>query len=114
MDVVYNHTALTETSNFNQIVPGYYYRQTKDGKFTQQSVNYKSDPQKKEIELGTLLFDADGDGDLDLYIVRGGYVYEAQSPLYQDIICINNGFHYILYIICSISCYIIIFFYEFS
>jgi hypothetical protein len=65
--------------------------QTKDGKFTQQSVNYKSDSQKKEIELGTLLFDADGDGDLDLYIVHGGYVYEAQSPYYQDVICINNG-----------------------
>ncbi len=34
MDVVYNHTALTETSYFNQLVPGYYYRQTKDGKFS--------------------------------------------------------------------------------
>jgi pullulanase len=34
MDVVYNHTALTENSNFNQFVPGYYYRQTKDGKFS--------------------------------------------------------------------------------
>lgn len=34
MDVVYNHTALTETSNFNQLAPGYYYRQTKDGKFS--------------------------------------------------------------------------------
>lgn len=34
MDVVYNHTALTEKSNFNQLAPGYYYRQTKDGKFS--------------------------------------------------------------------------------
>jgi len=34
MDVVYNHTALTEKSNFNQLVPSYYYRQTKDGKFS--------------------------------------------------------------------------------
>jgi pullulanase len=34
MDVVYNHTALTEKSNFNQLVPNYYYRQTKDGKFS--------------------------------------------------------------------------------
>jgi pullulanase len=34
MDVVYNHTALTEQSNFNQLVPGYYYRQTADGKFS--------------------------------------------------------------------------------
>ena len=34
MDVVYNHTALTEKSNFNQLVPGYFYRQDKDGKFS--------------------------------------------------------------------------------
>ncbi|MES1220325.1 MAG: type I pullulanase, partial [Bacteroidota bacterium] len=34
MDVVYNHTALTENSYFNQLVPGYYYRQTADRKFS--------------------------------------------------------------------------------
>ena len=34
MDVVYNHTGLTENSNFNQLVPGYYYRQTADGKIS--------------------------------------------------------------------------------
>ena len=34
MDVVYNHTALTGKSYFNQLVPGYYYRQTNDGKFS--------------------------------------------------------------------------------
>ncbi len=34
MDVVYNHTMLTEDSWFNQLVPGYYYRQDKDGKFS--------------------------------------------------------------------------------
>lgn len=34
LDVVYNHTRLTEESNFNQLVPGYYYRQTADGKFS--------------------------------------------------------------------------------
>ena len=34
MDVVYNHTALTENSYFNQLVPGYYYRHTADGKFS--------------------------------------------------------------------------------
>jgi pullulanase len=34
MDVVYNHTALTEDSYFNQLVPGYYYRQDKNGKFS--------------------------------------------------------------------------------
>lgn len=34
MDVVYNHTGLTDNSNFNQLVPGYYYRQTADGKLS--------------------------------------------------------------------------------
>ncbi|HKZ66053.1 MAG TPA: type I pullulanase, partial [Chitinophagaceae bacterium] len=34
MDVVYNHTMLTEDSYFNQLVPDYYYRQTADGKFS--------------------------------------------------------------------------------
>lgn len=34
MDVVYNHTMLTEDSYFNQLVPGYYYRQTEDGEFS--------------------------------------------------------------------------------
>lgn len=34
MDVVYNHTMLTEDSYFNQLVPGYYYRQTPEGKFS--------------------------------------------------------------------------------
>lgn len=37
MDVVYNHTALSENSYFNQLVPGYYYRHTRDGKFSDAS-----------------------------------------------------------------------------
>ncbi|MCR6720667.1 MAG: type I pullulanase [Chitinophagaceae bacterium] len=34
MDVVYNHTMLTEDSWFNQLVPGYYYRQNASGGFS--------------------------------------------------------------------------------
>ncbi|MEY4629451.1 MAG: type pullulanase [Bacteroidota bacterium] len=37
MDVVYNHTMLTENSYFNQLVPGYYYRQKADGGFSNAS-----------------------------------------------------------------------------
>jgi pullulanase len=37
MDVVYNHTGLTGKSGFNQLVPGYYYRQTPDGKLSNAS-----------------------------------------------------------------------------
>lgn len=37
MDVVYNHTGATEESNFNQLYPGYYYRQNSDGGFSNAS-----------------------------------------------------------------------------
>lgn len=37
MDVVYNHTAKTEDSNFNKMVPGYYYRKNSDDTFSNGS-----------------------------------------------------------------------------
>lgn len=37
MDVVYNHTMFTESSAFEQLVPGYYYRKLPDGKFSNAS-----------------------------------------------------------------------------
>lgn len=37
MDVVYNHTAVTEGGNFERTVPGYFYRQDKNGKFANAS-----------------------------------------------------------------------------
>ncbi len=37
LDVVYNHTGFTEQSNFNQLVPGYYYRQDSLGRFADGS-----------------------------------------------------------------------------
>lgn len=37
MDVVYNHTALTQQSNFNVFVPDYYYRKRPDGSFSDAS-----------------------------------------------------------------------------
>ena len=37
MDVVYNHTGQTQESVFNQLVPGYYYRQKEDGSFSDAS-----------------------------------------------------------------------------
>lgn len=41
--------------------------------------------------MGLLLFDADDDGDNDLYIVRGSNQHDPGSTLYQDIICENDG-----------------------
>lgn len=37
MDVVYNHTGETSTSNFEEIVPGYYHRLNADGSFSNGS-----------------------------------------------------------------------------
>lgn len=37
LDVVYNHTGVTEGSNFNQLLPGYYYRQNAAGDFSDAS-----------------------------------------------------------------------------
>jgi pullulanase len=37
MDVVYNHTAVSADSYFNKIVPGYYYRMTDNGQFSNAS-----------------------------------------------------------------------------
>jgi pullulanase len=34
MDVVYNHTALSDSSSFNELVPGYYYRHNSNGSFS--------------------------------------------------------------------------------
>ncbi len=49
MDVVYNHTALTEHSYFNQLVPGYYYRKTKEGAFSNATACGNETASEKEM-----------------------------------------------------------------
>ncbi len=71
--------------------PGTWFFQNRDGKFLKKEISYKSDPTRREEELGALLFDADGDGDLDLYLVHGGSILSPGLQMYQDVFCQNDG-----------------------
>ena len=70
--------------------PGGLYFQNQDGSFTQQKTKILLQDRMYE-DIGSLIFDADNDGDNDLYIVSGGNEFEHDSPMLQDRLYVNNG-----------------------
>lgn len=70
--------------------PGDVLVQQKNGQF-QAPQNLDLAGAKPGESTGVVLFDADGDGDNDLYIVRGGYEFAPNSVEYQDLFFLNDG-----------------------
>lgn len=70
---------------------GSFYIQKPDGTFSKNVMSFKTGFEKKEEDMGMLLFDADSDGDNDLYLSRGSYQHGPGSVYYQHVLAINNG-----------------------
>ncbi|MEL6651449.1 MAG: VCBS repeat-containing protein [Bacteroidota bacterium] len=71
---------------------GSFFLQQKDGSFVQADlIDGPEGGEKVAEELGSLLFDADSDGDLDLYLVSGGNEFTLAEQYYQDRLLINEG-----------------------
>ena len=62
--------------------------QQQDGKFTRSQFNERD---KHADDMGVLFFDADNDGDDDLYVVSGGTEEKDTSEVYIDHFYINDG-----------------------
>ena len=60
LDVVYNHTGETDNSNFNLLVPGYYYRQNEDGSWSNASAcgneTASERPMMRKYMIGSLKY----------------------------------------------------------
>lgn len=67
---------------------GAFFLQKNDGSFLKKEMD--SPPQGQE-DQGSLFFDADGDDDLDLYVVSGTFEYQADSQRHQDRLYVNDG-----------------------
>ncbi len=61
--------------------------QNSNGQFSRKKLKLDSVSE----DLGVLLFDADGDTDLDLYIVSGGSSQSPNSSLFKDRLYVNDG-----------------------
>lgn len=64
--------------------------QQENGKFLQKYLTSDTIG-KLSNDVSVLLFDADNDNDLDLYICSGGYESKAMTVAYQDKLYLNDG-----------------------
>ncbi len=67
-------------------IAGRLYRQTANGDWT-----YTEMPDAASEDTDAAFFDADADGDLDLYVVSGGSEFIPDSPLLHDRLYLNDG-----------------------
>ncbi len=66
--------------------------QQKNNSFTQSELLPKEESIKKKYsDMGMLLFDADNDGDMDLYCSAGGFEETTNSTIYKDHFYINDS-----------------------
>lgn len=65
------------------------YVQNSDGEFVHNSSLFEGD--KRHEDVGAVFFDADNDGDNDLYVISGGSEEEPNSSYYLDRIYKNDG-----------------------
>jgi hypothetical protein len=72
------------------VSPTRLFLQQRDGRFVNGSP-LPEESYKGWDDMGLLLFDADGDGDLDLYIAVGGYGHIPNGPAFVDKLYINDG-----------------------
>ena len=64
--------------------------QQKEGSFSNSNENLWQEERMFE-DVGASLFDADADGDLDLYVVSGGNEHSAENGMLNDRLYINDG-----------------------